>query len=426
MPSTDWFTEARFGMFIHWGLYSIPAGIWNGKKIKHPYSEWLQASEHIPRVAYRELTKQFNPDKFNADEWIKEAKNAGMKYFLITAKHHDGFALWPSKASTFNIADATPFTRDILGELAKTCKKYGLKLGFYYSHWQDWDGTGGDICSDHMENEEYIHPSEEEFQRYWGKKCLPQIRELIENYDPDFFWFDSWNEDSFKLITPERQDELISLIRNLSNKCLINSRIQFLAPSEKVDFISTMDNTFPEKGFVKPWETSGTLNNSWAYHALDYRWKPTRELICNLVKNAALGGNYQLNVGPMGNGLFQEAAIKRLREFGAWMRVNGESIYGTTSVPFGIQSWGRITVRPADKNRTILYLHLWEYSPGTAIYLKGVSGSDVKATVIETDQLVLVSSCPKGLVINIPEELNQNDLPVIKVDLEQYSYCGND
>lgn len=417
MASTKWFSDARFGMFIHWGLYSNPAGVWKGGKIKHEYSEWLQASEHISRVEYRELAKQFNPDMFDADKWIAEAKNAGMKYFLITAKHHDGFALWATKASGYNVADATPFGRDILGELAQACQKHKVKLGFYYSHWQDWEGTGGDVCSTHMENEEYIHPTEEEFQDYWQSKCLVQVQELIENYDPWFLWFDSWNKDSFDLITPERQDELISLVRKLSDKCLVNSRIQFLAPSQDIDYISTMDNCFPDEGLPKPWETSGTLNDSWAYHSMDYGWKPTRELIKNLVKNASLGGNYQLNVGPMGNGSFQKSATKRLREIGSWMGVNGESVYETTASPLGEMPWGRITSRCVDENRTILYLHLWESTPGMAVPLDGVSGNAVEARVLETGQPIDVEPYKGGILVKIPKGLNHDDLPVIRLDM---------
>ena len=417
MASTKWFSDARFGMFIHWGLYSNPAGVWKGVKIKHAYSEWLQASEHVPRVEYRELAKRFNPSEFDADEWVSEARNAGMKYFLITAKHHDGFALWPSKASGYNVVDATPFRRDILGELAEACQKHDIKLGFYYSHWQDWEGTGGDICSTHMQNDEYCHPTEEEFQTYWQSKCLIQIQELIENYDPWFLWFDSWNRDSFKYITPERQDELISLVRKLSDKCLVNSRIQFLAPSDDVDYISTMDNSFPEEGFSKPWETSGTLNHSWAYHSMDYGWKPTHELIKNLVKNASLGGNYQLNVGPMGNGTFQKAATRRLREIGSWVLANGESVYGTTASTLGTMPWGRVTQRCIEGKITSFYLHLWEFIPGKAVLLEGASGNVIEAKVLETGLPIDVEPCKEGILVGIPKELSREDLPVIRLDI---------
>jgi len=424
MASTEWFTHDRFGMFIHWGLYSIPAGVWKGKKNRHPYAEWLQASEHVPRAEYRELAGQFSPQAFDADEWIGEAAAAGMRYFLITAKHHDGFALWPTAASAYNVMEATPFRRDILGELAAACRKRGLKLGFYYSHWQDWEGTGGDICAVHMENEEYVHPSQDEFEQYWQSKCLVQVRELIERYDPDFFWFDSWDDYAGKgdytavYITPTRQEELITLIRGLSDKCLINSRIQFNDPSDQVDYMSTMDNTFPDEGFARPWETSGTLNRSWAYHSMDYGWKTREELIRNLVGNASLGGNYQLNVGPMADGRFEPAATRRLREIGAWLQVNGESVYGTGASPLGRMPWGRITTRRLEGGRTRLYLHLWDFTPGAAVHVAGAEGQVTGAHVLETGQAVAAEMGGEGAWALVPAELEASDLPVICLDLE--------
>ena len=414
-----WFDEARFGMFVHWGLYSNPAGVWQGKKNKHAYAEWLQASEHVHRPDYRRLTADFNPTAFDAEEWIGYAKSAGMRYFVITAKHHDGFALWPSRASRYNVMEETPFKRDILNELAAACRKLDVKLGFYYSHWQDWEGTGGDICTRHMENEEYMHPTEKEFARYWKDKCLVQVGELIDAYDPWLLWFDSWDIDFSKYVTAERQDELISLIRERSSKCLVNSRIQYMEPSERVDFISMMDNEFPDKGCDKPWETSGTLNHSWAYHRLDFAWKSTEELLKNLIGNAANGGNYQLNVGPMGDGCFQQAAIKRLRELGAWLEVNGESIYGTGKSPLGKHSWGRITARPLPDGRIRLYLHLWEVTPGTALRLDGVTGTPVEAKILETGQPVGFTASDAGLWLALPTELRGLQLPVIAIDIDQ-------
>ena len=415
MQRGEWFSHDRFGMFVHWGLYSNPAGVWNGKKNKHPYSEWLQASEEIPRLEYRKLAETFNPVNFGAEAWIREAKNAGMEYFIITSKHHDGFALWPSKASSYNVMDATPFKRDILGELAAACRKFDVKLGLYYSHWQDWDGTGGDVRTGG--NSEYVRPSEAEFDVYWRKKCLPQVRELIENYDPWILWFDTWGDASFEHITEERQDELISLVHGLSGKCMVNSRIQFLKPSDKVDCISTMDNSFPAEGFAKPWETSGTLNHSWAFHAMDFEWKSTRQLLGYLIGNASLGGNYQLNVGPMGDGRFQAAATKRLREIGAWLAVNGESIYGTQAGLTDKMPWGRITSRPLEDGRTRLYLHLLEFTPGTALFIKGLSGDNLSAKVLESGQKLTAESGSSGTWVNLPEELKGLDLPVVALDI---------
>jgi len=425
MARTDWFTNDRFGMFVHWGLYSLPAGIWKGRRIQHPYAEWLQASEKIPRAEYQQLAQRFNPAKFDADAWMRSVRAAGMKYFLITAKHHDGFALWPTQASAYNIADATPFRRDVLGELAAAAKRHGIKLGFYYSHWLDWEGTGGDICTVHMENEEYVHPSQQQFEDYWQGKCLVQIRELIENYDPCLFWFDSWHDYQGKgrdftsaYLTPARQDELISLIRGLSDTCLVNSRINMTHPSDRVDYISMMDNEYPERGFAKPWETSGTLNDSWGYHSLDFDWKTTRSLIQNLVGNAALGGNYQLNVGPTGDGEFQPAAIRRLHEIGEWLQVNGESIYGTQASPVGKLPWGRITSRRGNHDSTRLYLHLWDFTPGTALLVAGVRNEPVQATVLETGQSIKVESGQQGVWLELPKALAGLSLPVIVLDVK--------
>lgn len=412
-----WWEEARFGMFIHWGLYSNPAGLWNGCKIRHPYSEWLQASERIPRSEYQALAASFNPVGFDADEWAGEAKAAGMRYLVITAKHHDGFALWPTRASRYNVMDATPFKRDILGELAEACRKADIKLGLYYSHWLDWEGTGGDICAVHMANEEYTHPSEEAFARYWREKCLVQVRELLDNYDPWLLWFDTWSERPARYITSQRQEELIDLIRGRSNRCLINSRIEQLNPSSRVDFISTGDNEFPEEGFGQPWETSGTLNDSWAYHALDFDWKSVRQLLKNLIGNAANGGNYQLNVGPTGEGRFQPAASFRLRGMGDWLAVNGESIYGTTRSPLGKPAWGRITCRRLPDNRTRLYLHLWDFTPGTALWLEVAGVQPVSARVLETGQPVGFSADGAGVWLRLPRELHGLELPVVELDV---------
>lgn len=417
MPNTNWFINDRFGMFIHWGLYSNPGGIWKGKKIARSYSEWLQASEAVPREEYRKLTELFNPDEFDADEWICEAKNAGMRYFLITAKHHDGFCLWPTKFSDYNVMDATPFKRDILGELAAACSKYDVKLGFYYSHWMDWDGTGGDVwyAEDSKETiEEYQHPTQEEFESYWQKKCLPQVRELIENYDPKFLWFDSWGKDSSTYMTEKRQDELIELIRNCSDSCLINSRINFEAPSEKCDYLSMMDNCFPNRTFSKPWETSGTFNHSWGYHKLDFAWQSTEQLLKYLIGNASLGGNYQLNVGPMPNGKFQAAAIKRLREIGCWMEVNGESIYGTSASPLGTMPFGKVTYRKEQGSSTY-YLHLWDFTPGTAIFVEGLTGNILESRVLESGQPLATKVIENGTYVSIPAEFSGLSLPVIKL-----------
>jgi len=424
MADTTWFTHDRFGMFIHWGLYSVPAGVWKGKKIRKSYSEWLQASVPVPRAEYRELAKSFNPSRFNADEWIRAAKQAGMRYFLITAKHHDGFCLWPTRVSDYNVVDATPFGRDILGELATACREHGIKLGFYYSHWMDWDGTGGDVSyqdevqiDDEVAAREYTHPSQEAFEAYWQGKCLPQVRELIESYDPAFLWFDTWGKYSSEYMTPRRQEEMIGLVHSCSSSCLVNSRINFESPSDRCDYLSMMDNCYPNTTFEKAWETSGTLNHSWAYHKLDYEWKSTGQLIKYLVGNASLGGNYQLNVGPMPDGTFQPAALRRLREIGCWMDVNGESIYGTAASPVGTVEWGRITIRKAGE-ATLWYLHLWNVTPGTALFVNGLVSKVTRAIILESGQPVRTQTSDCGTWVSFPKEASGLLLPVIKVEVD--------
>lgn len=348
-PKTQWFTEARFGMFIHFGLYSIPAGVWQGKRMgRNWYAEWIRMQHNfpnrpvgIPREEYDTFLTQFNPVKFDAEEWITEAKNAGMKYFLITAKHHDGFALWPSKVSQYNVVDATPFKRDILGELKRACDKHGIRLGFYYSHWQDWGHPGGALPpwnGRSPKNPAIIEqPSPAAFAKYWQSIVLPQVRELMDHYDPSFFWFDTWRNVNKEQITEQRIDELVALVRSINPSCLINSRIGSTwchsRGDDVVDYLSMGDNQFPDHKIDKPWETSGTMNRSWGHHLLDYRWKPASQFLRHLVDNVSRGGNYQLNVGPKADGSFPAPAIKRLREIGAWFLINSDSIHGAHPVP---------------------------------------------------------------------------------------------
>lgn len=407
----DWWHEARFGMFIHFGIYSVPSGVYNGEIMgRNWYAEWIHMQGNwpngIPEKEYKKFAKQFNPKSFNADEWIRMAKEAGMKYFLITAKHHDGFALWPTKVSKYNVVDATPFKRDILGELASACKKYGVKLGFYYSHWQDWGHKGGAMPpwpSNELGTEPKMpQPTKAQFNDYWNKICLPQVHELIENYDPHFFWFDTWGKS--EQITDEKVDELIAHVRKLSDKCLINSRIAFEYEGidNKVDYLSMMDNSFPDGYIEKPWETSGTMNRSWGYHLLDYGWKPTGELLRNLVANASRNGNYQLNIGPMADGTFPKPSIKRLKEIGAWMDINGEAIYGAKPNPVAEQEWGYITAKEMKKG-TKLYLFVFDWDKSGKIKVEKLLKIPTKIQVLETGEVLKSTNLKDGLEIILPE-----------------------
>lgn len=324
--SINWFKDAKFGMFIHWGLYSVLEGSYNGHTMPDPsmpqgnswYAEWIQARLDIPSAEYKKLAERFDPTRFDAEKWVLEAQNAGMRYLVITTKHHDGFALWNSKVSDFDIMQ-TPYKKDIIGQLVKACRKHGMKYGFYYSHWQDWEHPGGA-----QPNWKPVR-SEEDFEKYWQEKSLPQVKELIVKYDPDLLWFDTWNEKCH--INPARRDELIRMIRKYSPKCLINGRISFFNPGDNIDYLEMNDNNYPKGMLEKPWQTPATMQHSWGYHAKDYNWKSARDMLKYLIHNVSKGGNYLLNIGPKADGTFPLMATRRLREMGAWLLTNGEGIY---------------------------------------------------------------------------------------------------
>ncbi len=270
-------------MFIHFGLYSVAGGKWQGQPVqRNKYAEWLRAQALWPermltRKEYDRLLPVFNPTKFDAEQWVLSAQQAGMRYLIVTAKHHDGFALWPSKVSAYNVVDATPFQRDLLGELAQACRKYGLKLGFYYSHWQDW-GNGGAMPPWPAQEGDYAvtQPSDQAYEKYWYEFCLPQVKELLTNYQPDLMWFDSWHQAS-PALTERRVADLVELVRQTSPECLINGRIELKnqKSSDQIDFLSMNDNYIPDTGSSKPWEAPGTMNESWGYNQNDYGWKST-------------------------------------------------------------------------------------------------------------------------------------------------------
>jgi len=422
----QWFVDSRFGMFIHFGLYSIPAGVWEGKiEGRNMYAEWIQKQGNWPAGIkdkdYQDLAKQFNPEKFSAERWVIEAKNAGMKYIIVTAKHHDGFALWPSKVSSFNVMDATPFKRDIIGELAKACDKFGLKLGLYYSHWQDWEDKGG--AKPPMEFKSVPPPvqvTDAQFGNYWKNKCLPQVRELIENYHPALLWFDTWGKP--EVITDQRLDELINLVHRLDPNCLINSRILMGHPaiSDKVDFLSMGDNSFPTTTIDQPWETPGTMNYSWGYHRLDYHWESTKSLLTKLVGNVSRNGNFELNVGPMADGTFPKASVHRLREIGAWLYVNGEAVFGASPSPFkgANPSWGFITYKKTEDNKIRTYLHVTKWPENRDLVVNGIRYLPEKVFVLETGQVLEWIPNPEtSITIHLPYEPVDSNVTVIVLEM---------
>ncbi len=328
------YNDAKFGMFIHWGPYSTLGGIWNGEKIKG-LGEWIMYHGQIPRDEYREVCKSFNPKGFDAEEWVKLAKDAGMKYIVAMTKHHDGFSMYHTEVTDYNIYDYTPFKRDPIEELYKACKKYGIRLGLYYSHSFDWmDGGDAGIAQElarrpgeEDEIDKYganlWDPPSPTFQEYIDAKAEPQMREILKKF-PDLIeiWYD------FPRFIEEQQSfSFYKLAYHLQPKALVNSRVGRKFGDYKV----AGDNQIPTS--VNPkyrtWETPGTLNNTWGYKSYDQDWKTMDEMLYWIVEIASKGGNYLLNIGPDGNGVVPKESVEILKGIGKWMKVNGEAIYGS-------------------------------------------------------------------------------------------------
>jgi alpha-L-fucosidase len=316
----EWFREAKYGLFIHWGLYAIPAGHWNGKR-SLGLGEWVMLRSAVPVKEYETLASRFNPVKFNADEWVKLAKDAGMKYIVITSKHHDGFALFKSKASAYNIVDATPFKRDVLKELADACARGGIRLGFYYSQSQDWYEPNG------AGNTWDFGPDEQkDYDKYLRGKAEPQVRELLTGYGKvALIWFDTP-----RMMTGDRPHRFTRIVREMQPDTLIDGRL-----GAEGDYASTGDNVIPPNVSGEAWEVPATINHTWGYRTDDTDWKSPGQITFKLVDIVSKGGNYLLNVGPTAEGVIPQVSQDILRTVGKWLQVNGEAVYGAGATPFG-------------------------------------------------------------------------------------------
>jgi alpha-L-fucosidase len=386
-----WWREARFGMFIHWGVYSVPAGVWNGTNVTRSGAEWIMNRGRIPVADYQKFPAQFNPVKFNADEWVKLAKDAGMKYIVITAKHHDGFAMYHSKADPFNIYDATPFKRDPLAELAAACKKEGLRLGFYYSQAQDWNHSGGAASGGHWD------PAQEgSMDDYVDRIAAPQVRELLTQYgDVAVLWWDTPTG-----MNTERAEKLLPLLK-LQPQIISNNRLD---KNKLTGDFETPEQKIPATGLPgKDWETCMTINGTWGYRSYDDKWKSAETLIRNLVDIASKGGNYLLNVGPTSEGIIPEPSVERLRAMGAWMKRNGEAIYGTTASPFENLAWGRCTKKVSADGVT-LYLHVFDWPADGKLLVPGLKNDVKSAMLLAGETKLATTKSPEGIVVAVPKD----------------------
>ena len=425
----EWWHEARFGMFIHWGLYSQWAGQYHGHEQARGGAEWIMNRCKIPVAEYQGKAKSFNPTKYDPDSWVKMAKDAGMKYIVITSKHHDGFALFESKASPWNVVDATVYGKDLLKPLAEACKKYGIKLGFYYSQAQDWNNPGGTVARKLMkegwpnpdsaridaytaEHEGHWDPAQETstFEEYIDRVAIPQVREILSNYgELSVLWWDTptrmTNDAALKL------QELLKLQPNI----ITNDRLK--RPNFPGD-TKTPEQKIPDAKELEGqnWETCMTMNGSWGWRD-DNKWKSSETLIRNLIDIASKGGNYLLNVGPKPDGTFPFESIIRLKEIGDWMKINSEAIYGTQASPFEDLPWGRCTQKEENGN-SILYFSVFDWPTDGKLIISGLKNKVTESILLEGTKSVKTSVSEEELIIELPAKATNKIASVIKVKVK--------
>ncbi len=415
-----WWRDAKFGMFIHWGVYSVPAGFYHDKPVSG-IGEWIMNRGKIPMAEYQSFAKQFNPVKFDADAWVKAASDAGMKYIVITSKHHDGFAMFDTKVSPWNIVQATPYGKDPLKDLAAACRKYGVKLGFYYSQAQDWN-NGGSAAGGKWDKAQ-----QHDMDDYIDKVAVPQVKEILSNYGefPAVLWWDTAID-----MNHQRAQKLYDVVHELRPNIIMNNR---LGGGFKGD-TETPEQKIPARGFPgRDWESCMTMNDTWGFKRDDNHWKSATTIIRNLCDIASKGGNYLLNVGPTSEGLMPQPSLDRLAEVGKWMKVNGEAIYGTKATPFGDElgtavkakdgygsdtlvssanDW-RCTTKPGE-----IYLIIFNWPKDGKFELPALKTKVVKATLLAApEKSIAVNQGESGVTLSLPAQAPDAIASVVRLDL---------
>jgi len=415
-----WWREAKFGLFIHWGVYAVPAGFYQDKPIRG-IGEWIMNRGKIPMAEYQQFAKEFNPVKYDADAWVQAAKDAGMRYIVITSKHHDGFALFDSTASDWNIVKATAYGKDLLQPLADACRKHGIKLGFYYSQAQDWNNGGS------ASGGKWDKAQEHDMDDYIDKVAVPQVREILTKYGheiPAVLWWDTPVD-----MNAERATKLFQVTHALRPDLITNNR---LGGGYKGD-TETPEQKIPPKGFPgRDWETCMTMNNTWGFKRDDDNWKSAETLIRNLGDIASKGGNYLLNVGPTAEGEIPPASLDRLAKIGQWMKVNSEAIYGTTATVFGTEfggeekakdGYGReVTVNSGKDWRCTtkagkLYIHIFNWPASGQLELPGLQSKVTGAYLLAGKKQVKFTQNDRGVILILPQEAPDKISSVVRVEI---------
>jgi alpha-L-fucosidase len=405
----EWWRDARFGMFIHWGLYSEAAGYWNGRPTSGA-GEWIMTDMRVPRAQYATLAPHFDPVKFDADQWAETAHNAGMKYLVITSKHHEGFCMFNTTATDYNVVDATPWHKDPLLALSKACRRHGIKFCVYYSimDWHSPEQAPANPDPNHpaYNPTSFIPGHKEVYIQYMEK----ELAELIRQYHPALIWFDGQWMNGW---TDEDGQQLYRYLRTLDPKLIVNNRIKGAGDYE------TPEQYIPPNGLPgRDWETCMTMNETWGYKRDDHDWKSSRTLIRNLVDIASKGGNYLLNVGPTGEGLIPGASVDRLTEIGQWMKVNGTAIYGTSAGPFTRQlPWGRCTSKTSG-HHTTLYLHVFDWPADGRLVVPLLNKINRASLLVDPSRALRTETGKDGTTIFLPPHAPDNISSTVVVKLD--------
>ncbi len=397
----QWWREARFGMFIHWGVYSVPAGEYKGRG--SGLGEWIMNGLKIPAAEYKPFAQQFNPVKYDPEAWVKLAKAAGMKYIVITAKHHDGFALFDTKASDWNVVAGTPYKKDLLKPLVEACRKEGMKLGFYYSQAQDWTNGGA------AEGGRWDPAQKADMDGYIDKVAVPQVRELLSNYGSDIpavLWWDTPQD-----MNQERAAKLDRVVKELRPDLITNNRLGGGFQGDT----KTPEQYVPAGGFPgEDWETCMTINGTWGFKRNDQNWKSSEMLVRTLIDSASKGGNYLLNIGPTAEGEIPTPSLERLAAIGAWTKINGEAIYGTTASPFRRLPWGRAT-KKVTEGGTTLYLHVFEWPQNGPLVVPGLETMPTSVALLASGQPLKAAVHDGDLLIDLPAAQPDSLATVLKL-----------